>query len=336
MSDQYKKMLSFSPLESLTGGILLFLASSSYLALNGEVLGISGLLENAFHSQGHKRRMAWNVLAGLSAGGIISRLMSPANFTSDLISSDSTPVWIPVLGGAIIGLGTRLGSGCTSGHLLCGIARGSQRSAIASISFITTAMVTTLLFHTNPRQSVTYIPPTFAMIQNSARILVLAAVNFELIRRAGGWALKSHHEILFTLIAFSAGLWFAIGLFLSGMLIPAKVLSFLDITSFATWDPSLLMVLIGGIIPNALTYHLHIKNTKHPLFRGYYSLPTKNEINWELVVGGALFGVGWGWLGVCPGPGFVNLVAIPSWRMLGYTGGWWVGMEMSRFIKEIR
>jgi len=101
------------------------------------------------------------------------------------------------------------------------------------------------------------------------------------------------------LSAAISGIIFGIGLALAGMLNPAKVAGFLDI--FGLWDPSLMLVMAGGIAVNSAGYFLFLRSGK-PLFASSFSLPEARQIDKKLIIGSVLFGVGWGLAGLCPGP----------------------------------
>jgi hypothetical protein len=105
------------------------------------------------------------------------------------------------------------------------------------------------------------------------------------------------------LSTFIAGLLFGGGLTVSQMVNPEKVISFLDITG--SWDPSLAFVMGGALIVTALGYKLVLKR-KGPLFDDRFRLPTRKDIDAPLLVGAALFGVGWGLAGLCPGPALAS------------------------------
>ncbi len=107
-----------------------------------------------------------------------------------------------------------------------------------------------------------------------------------------------------TLFALVSGLLFGVGLVVSGMTNPAKVQGFLDIAG--TWDPSLVFVMAGGIAVHFVSHRL-ITKRPHPLFDKRFHLPTRRDIDANLVLGAGLFGVGWGIAGYCPGPGLVSL-----------------------------
>ena len=107
-------------------------------------------------------------------------------------------------------------------------------------------------------------------------------------------------------IAFSlfVGLIFGLGLIIAGMADPAKVLAFLDVTG--RWDPSLALVMAGAIIVGIVTYRLAGQRDLSLLGKPM-RVPTVEHLDRRLVVGSALFGIGWGLAGICPGPSFVLL-----------------------------
>jgi uncharacterized membrane protein YedE/YeeE len=108
------------------------------------------------------------------------------------------------------------------------------------------------------------------------------------------------------LTALVSGIIFAIGLALSGMTDPQKVIGFLDI--FGQWDYALAFVMGGAVITNILLFTFILK--KKPLFCTTHHLPTNKVIDKKLLIGSGLFGIGWGLVGICPGPGIVNLVTL--------------------------
>jgi hypothetical protein len=105
-----------------------------------------------------------------------------------------------------------------------------------------------------------------------------------------------------------AGLLFGVGLTVSSMISPAKVLAFLDIAAIADgrWDPSLALVLAGALGTTALGY-APVLRRKAPLVAPRFALPTATAIDARLVVGAVLFGIGWGLVGLCPGPALAGL-----------------------------
>lgn len=98
---------------------------------------------------------------------------------------------------------------------------------------------------------------------------------------------------------------FGFGLEISGMTNPQKVQGFLNL--FRHWDPSLIFVMIGAILVNSLTFFLIVKKMKRPWITTKFFLPTSHDISKELVIGSAIFGIGWGLGGFCPGPAISSL-----------------------------
>ncbi|WP_045834546.1 YeeE/YedE family protein [Hyphomicrobium sp. 99] len=106
------------------------------------------------------------------------------------------------------------------------------------------------------------------------------------------------------LVNLAAGLLFGVGLVISGMANPAKVLNFLDVAG--SWDPSLAFVMLGAIAVTATGYRYVLQRSK-PLLDQSFHLPVQNEIDRPLVIGSAIFGLGWGLIGFCPGPAIASL-----------------------------
>ena len=104
------------------------------------------------------------------------------------------------------------------------------------------------------------------------------------------------------------GTLFGAGLALSGMLDPAKVAGFLDL--FGVWDPSLAFVMGGGVIANFMGHRI-VSRRVAPVFGDGFSIPTRTDIDSRLLLGAALFGVGWGLAGLCPGPAIASILLAP-------------------------
>ncbi len=132
---------SFQITEPLVGGILIGLASLAMLYFDGRVAGISGIVAGLLARP--KGDLAWRVAftAGLLAGGVVVLLAYPAAFPAKVPRS----TLLLVFAGLLVGFGTRLGGGCTSGHGVCGIGRLSVRSVLATVTFIVTGAATVLV-----------------------------------------------------------------------------------------------------------------------------------------------------------------------------------------------
>jgi uncharacterized protein len=130
-------MENFTPLPALAGGAIIGLSASMMLLLNGRIAGISGIAGGLFNSPGQKTdRILF--LCGLITGGVVLLFLYPEAFTMEL--SRSTPALAAA--GLMVGLGTRIGSGCTSGHGVCGLSRLSPRSLAATLTFMAAGFAT--------------------------------------------------------------------------------------------------------------------------------------------------------------------------------------------------
>jgi len=109
------------------------------------------------------------------------------------------------------------------------------------------------------------------------------------------------------LVALFCGTIFGIGLVISQMVNPAKVLGFLNV--FGEWDPSLAFVMIGALIISSPLFHL-LKNKEKPIFSTSFSISGNKEIDKRLIFGSILFGAGWGLTGLCPGPAISSIALL--------------------------
>ncbi len=132
------------------------------------------------------------------------------------------------------------------------------------------------------------------------------------------------------LVNLLVGLLFGLGLLLSGMANPEKVLNFLDISGH--WDPSLAFVMGGAVIVAAIGYRLTFRRARPVLDDSFY-LPTGQQIDRKLILGAALFGTGWGLVGFCPGPALVSLtLAAPA--TLAFVPAMLVGAAFAAWLKK--
>ena len=133
----------FTPLASLIGGMLIGLSASMLLLFNGKIAGISGIIAGTLSPA--KNDTLWRIVfvTGLLVGGFLLRLLSPQTFVIGITRSWSALV----VAGLLVGFGTRLGNGCTSGHGVCGLSRFSQRSLLATVTFIATGALTVYIIN---------------------------------------------------------------------------------------------------------------------------------------------------------------------------------------------
>jgi len=129
-------------INALLGGLIIGIAVSLMLLWNGRVTGISGIINGVLSPV--KNDTAWRVLfvTGLFLGGVVLNLTNPHVFVSTL----ATGPWTTIIAGLLVGFGTILGSGCTSGHGVCGISRMSPRSLVATFIFISAGVVAVAIF----------------------------------------------------------------------------------------------------------------------------------------------------------------------------------------------
>ena len=131
-----------------------------------------------------------------------------------------------------------------------------------------------------------------------------------------------------TVSAFAVGLLFGIGLLVSGMANPAKVLAFLDVTG--RWDPSLAFVMAGAVAVSAAGYRVARRRGRLVL-APRLDIPTRRDLDPRLLVGAAVFGLGWGLAGLCPGPALTILTVVPA-PAATFVAAMVVGMLMFRLV----
>ncbi len=131
------------------------------------------------------------------------------------------------------------------------------------------------------------------------------------------------------LAGYLAGLLFGLGLAVSGMTDPARVIGFLDVAG--AWDPTLIFVLGGAVITTFIGYRLAWRR-QAPVLDVRFQLPTRRDLDGRLLGGAALFGIGWGLTGYCPGPAVASLPGL-SWPLalflVAMVSGWWLARRFS-------
>lgn len=130
--------------------------------------------------------------------------------------------------------------------------------------------------------------------------------------------------------ALAVGFIFSVGLGLSGMTQPQKVVGFLDL--FGNWDPSLIFVMVGAILVHFVTFRL-IKKRKTPLFDANWHVPTKKQITPALILGSFIFGVGWALGGFCPGPAVTSLASFETAPVV-FVASMLFGMWLFRLVDK--
>lgn len=131
-------MENFTPVSALLGGALIGMSVSLFLLFNGRMAGISGIMNGLIN---HNDKL-WRglFLIGLMIGGTVFQTM-----TEPMVLREDYPLLLLIIGGFLVGLGTKMGSGCTSGHGICGIANFSIRSIVATLTFMLSGFVTVFI-----------------------------------------------------------------------------------------------------------------------------------------------------------------------------------------------
>ena len=131
------------------------------------------------------------------------------------------------------------------------------------------------------------------------------------------------------LVSLMSGIIFGIGLVISEMINPEKVLGFLNL--FGNWDPSLALVMIGALIVSSPLFHI-IKKKEKPIFAKNFKYSNNKMINNQHIIGSALFGAGWGLIGLCPGPA-ISSIALLDIHSIIFLLAMFLGFYLVKLIK---
>lgn len=298
---------------AIIGGVLISLSTSFNLFFKGRITGMSGILYGLVTLN----EIIWrfSLIIGMVWTSSLFRYAAGRNswwFDSAQENLKNLSFAGFAVSGFLVGLGTKMANGCTSGHGVCGLPRLSKRSFVAVGTFCTFGVgIATLRYYKNFLYESENIEiaddinsETFHMsffVAMSA--IMLGLFTYLLIK-------KKWEEIREFIISFFTGVLFALGLVISGMNRRKKVIGFL--TAYEGWDPSLMFVLFSAVTLNFILFNVMFKYKTAPVFAKKYGLPTNSVIDFRLVFGSAIFGTGWGISGLCPGPAFVTFfVYIP-------------------------
>ena len=135
-------MIDFEVLMPLTGGILIGISASMMLLFSGRIAGVSGIFGGMLFQQGKERAWRLSFITGLIVGGILLYAINAEFFEN----SSGRGLLAVNIAGFLVGIGTRIGGGCTSGHGVCGIGRLSVRSIVATVTFVFAGMLAVVLF----------------------------------------------------------------------------------------------------------------------------------------------------------------------------------------------
>ncbi|KAA8494331.1 UPF0394 membrane protein [Porphyridium purpureum] len=301
----------FAPLDGALGGVSIGLAVVANALLFGRVTGNSGALAGALLTR-PRIETAWRFtyLAGLAGAGWIARRQFGCKdmFAPDIFESVDKRRML--LGSFLVGIGSAIGNGCTSGHSICGMSRLSTRSIAFTLSYMTTAFVTSKLsrsgeafgLHEQKNPPPLAWPSRDGVIQFAAlnaAFVALYALAYRVVAPRLTKPLQKH--ALHAGMSLVSGLNFGFGLCVSGMVRPDKVISFLDFDR-PWWDPSLAFVMASALTTAAIGFYALKRRGSCAVFGCDLSIPAKAKLDMPLLLGSVLFGAGWGTLGVCNGP----------------------------------
>jgi uncharacterized membrane protein YedE/YeeE len=317
-------LAGFDLIGGLGGGLLIGVASSSLLYLTGKITGISGIIHSAVAARNVRNLFGWrfSYLLGLATSGVVLMAVKPSVFQA----SNLRPL-TGVLAGLLVGYGTRLGGGCTSGHGVCGLPRLSIRSLAGVLTFMATGAMTASISRSDAVAPYLHqaIPFSFTSSTAPSPYLSLLPTVFVIIASAlafhnNSWlhnllsphthdpvhVTKKSHEhgdahhtsLQHHAIAAANGLLFGLALGFSGMTNPNRVQGFLDFAGRGGWDPTLMFVMGGAVMLNLVTFYW-MKSQAKPFLSderplrdiiAYGMCEANQKIDSKLLLGSAIFG----------------------------------------------
>ena len=330
------------------GGVVLGTATMLKLAVNGNILGISGIVNGVCGNLVSRDSSPWYwrivFASGFVGAGAVLRAAAPAT----LQALPQSMSWARVIcAGALVGFGTSMGNGCTSGHGISGLTRVSARSAVATAVFMTSAALTASLTAasdffaatTDASPAVTARDAVVASLVLIAALGCFAAAIYAVVSPATATSAAKNPDhparLATELVAASC---FGLALGISGMGRPQQVIAFLDV-HHAVWDPTLAFVMGAALCVTTPLYHLHIKSMI-PVLNTKLEIPSRTDIDGKLLLGATMFGVGWGLCGVCPGPALINIFAPTGGAMIwesrngAFLAAMFAGTLLERVIKQ--
>ena len=342
-------LLTFTPIESAIGGLLIGCSAAIMLLCYGRVLGFSGILvQSAAPLFAAKPPALWRVsmLLGLVLGGGICGAIPAGGFPAPTIESNEG---VYILAGLAVGFGASVGNGCTSGHGICGLGRLSPRSFISVCTFMAAGLATSIIAIRGvanvdcsgvswiawppavPSHPAALLLGAFLPLLTTLALVAAATMSIRAERKLvratkaddGAPRRLSLAWLLSELVPLCVGITSGIGLVQAGMLQQHKVRGFLNLAG--QWDPSLGFVMGAGATVSLAAHRLAAR-WPQPFLLDAYAYPITCEFGQDpllaakgggrgrrfdpsLLGGSLLFGCGWGMLGICPGPSIVGLAA---------------------------
>lgn len=317
----------FTPISGVAGGSLIGLSAASLLLFNGDVLGASCLISSTFTNPQKTLQdpsQVWKFVL-LAAFLLTSTYVLGPEFSIDVRTNTdpSIPTLSPfayALAGLLVGFGTKLGNGCTSGHGVCGLGRSSPRSFAAVMTFMMSAIATVAVSAPD-----SFLADYTSILRAESPVELNPGLGGKFTTSVVCMAILDYYHVskkfspaqdkLKLFASALAGVLFASGLAISQMVVGSKLYGFLNVGSITTggWDPTLATVL-GTAVPISFVAYQFVegftwfptmgnrKRLSKPMLASKFSVPTNRRIDSNLIIGSAIFGVGWGIGLVCPGP----------------------------------
>lgn len=300
---------------ALMGGALMAGASSMNLWLTGRLTGFSSILNSVLTVNKDVTSNFSAVTGIVTTCLVVHKFLGSAGYIQVPVWNEYLPfklfdtradAMLPsatcmLLGGVLVGFGTRLGNGCTSGHGVCGIPRLSKRSFTAVCVFMATGMATaTTLAKRN-------FIPDLEIVQKMQSMFLWSPSHYrcEILLVMGAvmcvkWT-QDQQQIKQSIVSFFTASLFSLGLMLSGMTQVTKILHFLTLDQ--DWNISLMFVMASAVSINLITFSRILKRSSPVLRSSSFNVPPSTaKVDKRLICGAVLFGAGWGISGACPAP----------------------------------
>ena len=326
----------FTPVETTIGAVLIQLATTYYYWQLGGTIGFSSAICSAIT---RRSIPGLEIVTGLVSSALIVKKWLPQfvpQFPESVLVTKGifSQTQLLCLAGLLVGLGTKLGSGCTSGHMIAGLSRLRFRSLVATATFASVAMASVYFggLYGILGDSANYAVAWNKDLLHASWVHLLLASSFAQVYLIGPWLSKKLNKsetgkkIAKAFNGIYSGFLFGLGLHISGMVNVTKTIGFLALPTGKHFDPSLMLIMVFAVLPNIFVW----KKIDKPLLEDEFHCANSTEIPTKFVIGNAIFGLGWGLLGVCPGPGLLDAVYFPQFLgwLASFVTGQYIGGQL--------